>query len=132
MRGATSRRVFMIAGALAVTSVGHAQQSTSPFVGRWTGPVQGVGEAEIIVSGVRANGQVDGRMVFPEQNKTFTFGDKIDLANGINHGVVQGSSLTIDTAYGGTYRLNMAGSNLSGEYVRGTTYKVPVNFRKAM
>ncbi len=45
-------------------------------------------------------------MTFPEQAKTFKFGDKLDIVNSINHGVVQGSVLTIETALGGTYRLN--------------------------
>ena len=123
-----SRRLFILGG-LAISSLAHAQ--SSPFVGRWTGHVRGLGDAEILVSGVRANGQVDGTMVFPEQSKTFNFGNKLDMVNSINHGVVQGSSLTIETALGGTYRLSLAGGRLAGEYVRGTTYKVPVTFQKA-
>jgi len=126
-----SRRFFILSG-LAISSLAHAQSSGSPFVGRWTGHVRGLGDAEILVSGVRANGQVDGTMTFPEQSKTFNFGDKLDMVNSVNHGVVQGSSLTIETALGGTYRLSLAGGRLAGEYVRGTTYKVPVSFQKAL
>lgn len=80
---------------------------------------------------VRASGQVDGQMKFPDQNQTFAFGDKLDIANSVNHGMIQGPSLTIETAMGGTYRLTMGSSSLTGEYVRGNTYKVPVTFQKA-
>jgi hypothetical protein len=126
-----SRRLFILGG-LAISSLAYAQSSGSPFVGRWTGHVRGLGDAEILVSGVRANGQVDGTMTFPEHSKTFNFGDKLDMVNSINHGLVQGSSLTIETALGGTYHLSLAGGRLAGEYVRGTTYKVPVTFQKAL
>jgi hypothetical protein len=136
MRGKTmhktwSRRLFILGG-LALGSVAHAQSSASQFAGRWTGHVRGLGDAEIVVTGVRSNGQVDGTMTFPDQDKTFKFGDKIDFVNSINHGVIQGSLLTIETALGGTYRLNMTDGRLSGEYVRGTTLNVPVTFQKAM
>ena len=90
----------------------------------------GLGDAEIVVAAVRADGQVDGQMVFPDQQQTFTFGDKLDIAKSINHGVIQKSSLTIETALGGTYRLTMGSNSLNGEYVRGNTYKVPVAFQK--
>lgn len=126
-----SRRALILGG-LAISSLAHAQSSGSPFVGRWTGNVRGLGDAEILVTGVRANGQVDGTMTFPEQAKTFKFGDKLDIVNSIDHGVVQGSVLTIETALGGTYRLNMANGRLTGEYLRGTTLNVPVTFQKAM
>ena len=125
----TSRRLFVL-GALAIGSGAHAQ--SSGLVGRWTGHVRGLGDAEILVSGVRVNGQVDGTMTFPEQSQTFKFGDKLDMVNSINHGVVQGSVLTIETALGGTYRLNLVGGQLTGQYLRGTTMNVPVIFQKAM
>lgn len=125
-------RRFFIAGGLMMSAAAAWGQAASGFAGRWTGHVQGLGDAEIVVEAVRANGQVEGKMVFPEQNKTFTFGDKLDIVNSINHGVVQGSALTIETSMGGTYRLTLTGGALSGEYLRGTSYKVPVTFRKAM
>ena len=131
MQPAISRRLVAIAAALTVASMAHAQQATPQLVGRWTGHVPGLGNAEIVVTAVRANGQVDGQMVFPDQNQTFTFGEKLDIAKSINHGVVQGFSLTIETAMGGTYRLNLESGSLRGEYVRGNTYKVPVSFQKA-
>ena len=126
-----SRRVLILGG-LMISPLAYAQPSGSSFIGRWTGNVRGLGNAEIQVTGVRANGQVDGTMTFPEQAKTFKFGDKLDIVNSINYGVVQGSVLTIETALGGTYRLNMADGRLTGEYLRGTTLNVPVTFQKAM
>jgi hypothetical protein len=131
MQGSMPRRLFVIAGPLTIASMARAQQSMSPFVGHWKGQVPGLGNAEIIVVAVRTSGQVDGQMVFPDQKQTFAFGDKLDIANSINHGVIRGPSLTIETAMGGTYRLNMGSSSLTGEYVRGNTYKVPVTFQKA-
>ena len=124
------RRRVVIAGLIFASSAWA--QSSSQFAGRWTGNVKGLGDAEIIVSGVRANGQIEGKMVFVEQNKSFSFGDKLDIVNSINHGVVEGSAMTIETAMGGTYRLNLVDGQLDGEYLRGTTYKVPVTFRKAI
>lgn len=131
MKKPLSRTSFILGG-LAIGFAAHAQPSASQFVGRWTGHVRGLGDAEIVVAAVRPNGQVDGTMTFREQDKTFKFGDKIDFVNSINHGVVQGSTLTIETALGGTYRLNMADGRLTGEYLRGTTMNVPVTFQKVM
>jgi hypothetical protein len=125
----TSRRVFIFAAALGLGRVAQAQQSS--LVGRWTGHVPGLGAAEIVVLSIRANGQIEGRMMFPEQDKTFTFGEKLDIVNSINHGMAKGADLTIETAMGGTYRLTLSGGQLAGEYIRGTTYKVPVSFNKA-
>jgi hypothetical protein len=127
MQATTSRRVVLMAGTLTVGSAARAQ-SPSPFVGSWHGQVPGFGDAQIVVVAVRPNGHVDGKMVF--QNQAFAFGEKLDIAKGINHGVVRGSTLRIETSLGGTYLLNMVGGQLTGEYVRGNTYKVPVTFQK--
>ena len=89
MQGSMSRRLFVITGTLTIASMARAQPSMSQFVGRWKGHVPGLGDAEIIVAAVRADGQVDGQMVFPDQQQTFTFGDKLDIAKSINHGVIQ-------------------------------------------
>jgi hypothetical protein len=130
MRAMSSRRIFVLGAVLGFTQTAQAQQSSSPLVGRWTGHVPGLGAAEIVVLAIRANGQVEGRMVFQEPEKTLLFGDKLDIVKGISHGVAKGAELTIETAMGGTYRLSLVGAQLSGEYVRGTTYKVPVTFQK--
>jgi anaerobic selenocysteine-containing dehydrogenase len=48
-----------------------------------------------------------------------------------NRGVVSRSMLVIDTALGGRYELNLEGERLSGVYIRGTTYRVPVTFTRS-
>ena len=131
MKVTICRRLLIIAAPLALASTTRAQ-SASRFAGRWIGQVKGLGDAEIVVVAVRANGQADGRMVFSERNTTFLFGDKLDIKNSISHGVVKGSTLTIETVMGGIYRLNLVDGQLNGEYLRGTTDKVPVTFQKTM
>ena len=65
----TSRRLLILGG-LAISSLAHAQPSGSPFVGRWKGNVRGLGDAEILVTAVRANGQVDGVYVIYNEFKS--------------------------------------------------------------
>jgi hypothetical protein len=129
---ARSQRLLVLLATLAsAVVVAYAQQAQSPFVGNWRGHVQGIGNAEIAVIAVRTDGVVDGKMVFPDQGQSFVLGEKLDIARSINRGVVQGSTLTIETAMGGTYRLNLVGGQLSGDYIRGNTYKVRVSFQRA-
>jgi hypothetical protein len=124
------QRLFVLSATLASAVVAYAQ-AQSPFAGNWRGQVPGIGDAEIAVIAVRPDGLVDGKMVFPNQGQTFILGEKLDIARGMNRGVVQGSTLTIETAMGGTYRLNLVAGQLSGEYIRGNTYKVRVSFQRA-
>ena len=49
----------------------------------------------------------------------------------INHGVVSGPALAIESALGGSYELALDGDRLSGVYTRGTTYKVAVTFTRS-
>jgi hypothetical protein len=100
-------------------------------VGNWQGDVPGIGAARLIVTAVRPNGQVEGRMEFDLQSFVSTFADKADSVKNTNRGVVSGSMLVIDSALGGRYELTLAGNRLSGVYTRGTTYKVPVAFNKS-
>jgi hypothetical protein len=129
MKAILCRRLLIMAAPLALASTARAQ-SASRFAGRWTGHVKGLGDAEIVVISVRANGQVDGKMEFSGRNTTFLFGDKLDIPNGISHAVIRGSTLTIETSMGAIYRLNLVNGQLNGEYIRGSTDKVPVTFRK--
>ena len=69
-------------------------------------------------------------MEFELNSYVSTFGDKFNTANDTNYGVVTGDTLTIEAALGGTYELTLQGSELIGVYVRGTTYRVPVSFRR--
>jgi hypothetical protein len=124
-----SRRAFVAALLLLVPVLGHAQGAA--FVGNWQGDVPGIGAARLIVTAVRPNGQVEGRMEFDLQSFVSTFADKADSVKNTNRGVVSGSMLVIDSALGGRYELTLAGNRLSGVYTRGTTYKVPVAFNKS-
>ena len=124
-----SRRAFVAALLLLVPVLGRAQGAA--FVGNWQGDVPGIGAARLIVTAVRPNGQVEGRMEFDLQSFVSTFADKADSVKNTNRGVVSGSMLVIDAALGGTYELTLAGNRLSGVYTRGTTYKVAVAFNKS-
>jgi hypothetical protein len=114
-----------------LSSLGYAQSAGGPFVGTWKGEVPGISEATMIITAVGSNGQVEGTMEFAAQSFTATFADKYDVARQTNHGVVSGSTLTIDTALGGRYMLRLEGDRLNGRYIRGTSYDVPVTFRKS-
>jgi hypothetical protein len=124
-----SRRAFVAALLLLVPVPGHAQGAA--FVGNWQGDVPGIGAARLIVTAVRPNGQVEGRMEFDLQSFVSTFADKAESVKNTNRGVVSGSMLVIDSALGGRYELTLAGNRLSGVYTRGTTYKVAVAFNKS-
>lgn len=109
---------------------GHAQAG-SAFIGNWQGDVPGISAARLIVTAVKPNGQVEGRMEFDLQSFVSTFGDKADSSKNTNHGVISGSTLIIESALGGRYELNLNGNRLSGVYTRGNTYRVAVTFNKS-
>jgi len=127
----STRRVFVLAAIVSLPLAGQAQQAGAGFVGEWQGNVTGIGEARLIITGVKASGEVEGRMEFGLQSFVSTFGDKADSGKRINHGVVSGSTLTIEAALGGTYQLSRNGDQLSGTYTRGTTMNVAVSFKKS-
>ena len=124
-----SRR-FVIVAALAPCLPAFGQQTASPFVGKWAAEVSGVGAAKLTIVQVRPSGQVEGGMEFEFQSYTSTFGDKFEPATNSSHGRVEGSALVIESALGGLYQLMLQGDVLSGTYARGTTYRVPVQFRR--
>ena len=123
-----SRRALVVAALALLPSQTRAQAG---FVGNWQGDVPGISAARLFITAVRPNGQVEGRMEFDLQSFVATFGDKPDLTKNINHGVVSGSALVIESALGGRYELNLSGNRLNGVYTRGTTYKVPVTFTRS-
>jgi hypothetical protein len=125
-----SRRVFVLAAVLSLPLAALAQQAGAGFIGEWQGQVPGIGDARLIVTAVRPDGRVEGRMEFALQSFMSEFGDKADSAKSTNHGVVSGSALNIESALGGRYELSRNGDQLSGTYTRGTTMSVPVSFRK--
>ena len=125
-----SRRALIVAPFLLLPLQGHAQAG-SAFIGNWQGDVPGISAARLIVTAVKPNGQVEGRMEFDLQSFVATFGDKADSIKNINYGVISGSTLIIESALGGRYELNLNGNRLSGVYTRGNTYSVPVTFNKS-
>ena len=125
-----SRRTFTVGG-VALLVPWRSRAQAAAFVGNWQGDVPGIGAARLIVTAVRPDGRVEGRMEFDLQSFVSTFGDKADSAKSTNYGVAKGSTLTIDAALGGRYELTLEGNRLSGVYTRGTTYRVPVTFTKS-
>jgi len=125
-----TRRAFVTAAILAVPVAGQAQQAGAGFAGEWQGNVPGIGDARLIITAVKPDGQVEGKMEFALQSFVSTFGDKADSAKRTNRGVVAGPTLTIEAALGGTYQLSRTGDQLSGTYTRGTTMNVAVTFKK--
>ena len=105
----------------------HAQ---SAFIGQWQGEVEGIGKARLIITAVKPNGQVEGRMEFELQSFVSTFSDKVNPAENANYGVISGTALRIDSALGGRYDLVLRGPQLSGTYARGTTFRGKASFTK--
>jgi len=125
-----SRRALIAAPFLLLPLQGYAQ-APSAFIGNWQGDVPGISAARLIVTAVKPNGQVEGRMEFDLQSFVSTFGDKADPSKNTNRGVISGSTLIIDSSLGGRYELNLNGNRLSGVYTRGNTYRVAVTFNKS-
>jgi hypothetical protein len=123
-------RGISFALALVTFALAGVAQQPSGLVGQWQGNIDGLGEAKITITAVRADGRVEGQMEFALRSYVSTFGDKADSGRNTNRGVVSGSTLTIDSALGGTYRLTLAGDRLSGTYSRGTTFSGSAIFKK--
>ena len=125
------RRFFLVAACFVPFATPLATQAQSSFVGQWQGEVEGIGKARLIITAVKPNGQVEGRMEFDLQSYVSTFGDKADSSKNINYGMVSGTALAIDSALGGKYELVLNGSTLAGTYSRGTTLRGKASFTKA-
>ena len=112
-------------------AVAHAQGPSAALIGEWQGEVDGIGAARIIITGIKPNGQVEGRMEFTLQSFVSTFGDKADSGPAkTNLGIASDQTLTIESSLGGTYSLVRQGNSLKGTYVRGTTFKGPATFTR--
>ena len=107
-------------------------QQAGGFIGQWEGTVDGIGWARIVITGVRPDGRVEGRMEFALHSFVATFSDKPHPIEQTSVGVVSGGTLTltIEAALGGTYRLALSGDSLSGTYTRGTTFEGKAAFRR--
>ena len=125
------RRIVLASLALLAFGTSLAQQPGG-FVGQWEGTVDGIGWARIVITSVRPDGRVEGRMEFAMHSFVATFADKPHSIEKTSVGVVSGGTLTltIDAALGGTYRLALSGDNLSGTYTRGTTFEGKASFRR--
>jgi len=131
---ATRRWLIAAAATLPVASAsrGHAQDGGSALVGNWTGEVEGIGAARLIVTAVRPSGQIEGRMEFDLQSFVSQFADAAESGpNKTNYGILSGSLLHIESALGGAYDLTLQGNRLTGTYVRGTTFRGKAAFRKS-
>jgi hypothetical protein len=124
-----SRRVFA-AGLLALVPLPGLAEGAG-FVGQWQGDVPGISPARLIITAVRPDGLIEGRMEFDLQSFVSTFADKPDSVKNTNRGVVSGTKLVIEAALGGTYELTLDGGRLNGVYTRGTTMRVPVSFTRS-
>lgn len=124
------RRQFVVLVASLLSPGAFAQQTPRALAGSWAGDVPGVGPVRLIIAQVRSDGRLEGRMEFELNSYVSTFGDKFDATTNTNYGIVTDNTLTIEAALGGNYELALQGSELTGVYVRGTTYRVPVSFRR--
>ena len=130
----TRRGLIGMAAAFPVflASRSRAQGGGSALVGNWVGEVEGIGGARLIITAVKPNGQLEGRMEFELQAFVSPFGDKADSGpDKLNFGMASGSMLRIESALGGTYDLALQGDQLAGTYVRGTTFRGKAAFRKS-
>jgi hypothetical protein len=125
------RRVVLAAAATLPAGMVHGQPNASPFVGDWNGQVEGIGAARLIITAVRGDGLVEGRMEFELNRYVSTFGEVYDTTRNVNRGVVSAGTLTIEAALGGIYALTLDGNRLSGSYSRGTTFRGTASFSKS-
>ncbi len=121
----------IILGLAGLPALARAQSPASGLIGQWQGEVAGIGAARIVITGIKPDGQIEGRMEFALQSFVSTFADKVDPGPAkTNRGIASGASLTIESALGGTYSLMLDGNALKGTYVRGTTFSGPASFTR--
>lgn len=121
----------IVVGLMGLPVVARAQSASGGLIGEWQGEVAGIGAARVIITGIKPNGQVEGRMEFELQSFVSNFADKADSGpDKTNLGIASGQSLTIESALGGTYSLVREGNSLKGTYTRGTTFNGPATFTR--
>lgn len=125
------RRKTIVGLAMLLPAVARAQGPGGGLIGEWQGEVAGIGAARLTITGIKPNGQVEGRMEFELQSFVSTFADKADSGpDKTNLGIASGQSLTIESSLGGTYNLVLQGNSLKGTYTRGTTFNGPAAFTR--
>ena len=85
------RRNLILSVTCLIPFSSHAQ---STFIGQWQGEVDSIGKARLIITAIKPNGQVEGRMEFELQSFVSTFGDTADSicrghAEQSHHGVAE-------------------------------------------
>ena len=124
------RRIVLIAFALFLELGTSLAQQAGGFVGQWQGIVDGIGAARIVITDVRPDGRVEGRMEFELNSFVAIFSDKPHSTERTSVGAVSGGTLTISAALGGTYSLTLSGDHLAGRYTRGSTFDGAALFRR--
>ena len=126
------QRIVLTVLALLLAFGTSLAQQAGGFAGQWQGTVDGIGEAMIIITNVRSDGRVEGRMEFALPSHVATFADKPHPVQLTSVGVASGDTLalTIEAAFGGTYRLALSGDSLAGSYTRGTTFEGKASLRR--
>jgi hypothetical protein len=94
-------RIALTTLALPMTFAASLAQQVGGFVGQWQGTVDAIGDAKIVITGVRPDGRIEGRMEFALQSCVASFAD--------NPHPVQ---------------------KLAGSYTRGTTFNGRADFRR--
>jgi hypothetical protein len=119
------RFVFWSFAALAVVAapaIAAAQSGpASAPIGKWRGAMQGFGDLTLTVTGIKANGKIEGQLNFSGPNYTFVFGDAINKGANPEVGtaeMVEGQ-LVITAPQGGVYKLTPAKTQMNGSFSRG-------------
>jgi len=96
-------------------------QAASALVGKWLGAIQGFGNITLTVTGVKANGKVEGQMNFSGPNYTFVFGDAVsrDASPEVGTAEMVDGQLIINAPQGGVYKLTPGKNRIHGSFSRG-------------
>jgi len=101
-------------------AIASAQAASAP-VGKWLGAMQGFGNVTLTVTGVKANGKVEGQMNFSGPNYTFVFGDAVsrDANPEVGTAEMVDGQLIITAPQGGVYKLTPGKNRIHGSFSRG-------------
>jgi hypothetical protein len=105
---------------IASSAVAWAQATSVP-IGKWLGAMEGFGDVTLTVSGVKANGKVEGQMNFSGPNYTFVFGDAVnrDASPQVGTAEMVDGQLIINAPQGGVYKLTPGKNRIHGSFSRG-------------
>jgi hypothetical protein len=115
-------RFLAILAAVAPPAIAQTQpKPTSVPVGKWLGAMQGFGDITITVTGIKANGKVEGQLNFSGPNYTFVFGDTVSKDSTPQVGTAEmiDGQLVVTAPQGGVYKLTPEKTKLRGSFSRG-------------